>query len=232
MAVNEAQPRIGNGRLAGWLAFVLVFAALGYGARFTDSGEDTDERDVFYSWDFAAFGLVQAAIFVGIVLLVTIGLPRRELLGLQRPQSWGRAVASMGAVFGVTLVVSFVVGLFFDPAEEQGLIPEEWDSSRVSPFVANALLVCVLVPIVEELMFRGAGCGLTIQFGLWPAVIAVGVLFGLAHGLVEAFPVLATFGAGLAWLRFRTGSLYPCIILHSLFNTIAIAVSVGTAVGD
>jgi membrane protease YdiL (CAAX protease family) len=232
VVVSEAEPRIGPGRLAGWLGFVLVFAALGYGARFTDAGEETEDRDVFYSWDFAAFGVVQAAIFVGIVLLVTMGLPRRELLGLRAPASWGRALASMGAVFGITLVVSFVVGLFLDPAGEQGLIPDEWDSSRLAPFVANALLVCLLVPIVEELMFRGAGCGLTIQFGLWPAVIAVGVLFGLAHGLVEAFPVLATFGAGLAWLRFRTGSLYPCIILHSVFNSIAIAVSVGSAIGD
>ena len=229
MAVTETRPQPGPGRLAGWLAFVLTVAALGYASLFTESDEP-EERDVLYSWDFAALGLVQAAIFVAIVMLVTIGLPRRELLGLHAPARWGRAVASMAAVFGITFVVSFVVGLFFDPAAEQGLVPDEWDSSRAAPFVVNALLVCTLVPIVEELMFRGAGVGLLLRFGPAIAVVGGGVLFGLAHGLVEAFPVLATFGIGLAWLRVYTGSLYPSILLHAVFNTIAITVSIVNAV--
>ena len=34
------------------------------------------------------------------------------------------------------------------------------------------------------------------RFGTWTAILLVGLLFGLAHGLVEAFPFLAAFGAG------------------------------------
>lgn len=51
------------------------------------------------------------------------------------------------------------------------------------------------------------------------------VAFGLSQGLIT-FPVLTIFGAILAWLRWRTGSLYPAIILHALFNGTALIAAV------
>jgi membrane protease YdiL (CAAX protease family) len=52
--------------------------------------------------------------------------------------------------------------------------------------------------------------------------------FGLAHGLLVALPVLSIFGAILAWLRFKTDSLYPSIILHGVFNGAALIAAVST----
>jgi membrane protease YdiL (CAAX protease family) len=43
---------------------------------------------------------------------------------------------------------------------------------------------------------------------------------------VEAFPFLATFGALLAYLRSRVDSVYPGMIVHGLFNAIALVVAV------
>ena len=48
------------------------------------------------------------------------------------------------------------------------------------------------------------------------------------HGLVEALPVLAAFGMLLAWLRAKTGSVIPGIVVHSLFNSIALIAAVTT----
>jgi membrane protease YdiL (CAAX protease family) len=55
------------------------------------------------------------------------------------------------------------------------------------------------------------------------------VAFGLAHGLLVALPVLTVFGAILGWLRVRTESVVPCIVLHAIFNGAALlaAVTVG-----
>ena len=58
--------------------------------------------------------------------------------------------------------------------------------------------------------------------------VAIGVLFGLAHGLVEALPILVALGIGLAYLRARTDSLYPCVIVHGAFNAIALVLAVTT----
>jgi membrane protease YdiL (CAAX protease family) len=43
---------------------------------------------------------------------------------------------------------------------------------------------------------------------------------------VVALPVLTIFGAILAWLRLKTESLYPPIILHAIVNGAALLASV------
>ena len=57
-------------------------------------------------------------------------------------------------------------------------------------------------------------------------ILGIGVLFALWHGLVQALPVLFVFGTGLAYLRYRTESIYPGMALHMLFNGLALLISV------
>ena len=38
--------------------------------------------------------------------------------------------------------------------------------------------------------------------------------------------MIATFGIGLAYLRSRTDSIYPCILLHASFNAAGLAIGV------
>jgi membrane protease YdiL (CAAX protease family) len=56
-----------------------------------------------------------------------------------------------------------------------------------------------------------------------PSILLVGTVFGLAHGLLEALIVLVPFGIGLAWLRDRTSSVVPGMVVHALFNGAALA---------
>jgi membrane protease YdiL (CAAX protease family) len=58
------------------------------------------------------------------------------------------------------------------------------------------------------------------------AIVGTGVIFGLAHGLVLALPILVGFGIGLAWLRSRSESVYPGMVLHGLFNAASLALGV------
>ena len=53
-----------------------------------------------------------------------------------------------------------------------------------------------------------------------------GVAFGLAHGLVLGLAVLSIFGVTLGWLRRQTGSVYPGMVVHALFNGAALAAAV------
>lgn len=154
------------------------------------------------------------------------GGPARRLLALRRPSSWSTA-AGLGLLvvlvtYGLAVVLAQAFG--FSPSQEQGLLPDEWRPDRAGQYAANFLLVATMAPIVEELLFRGLGHSLLRPFGRTFAILASGVAFAAAHGLVEAFPLLAVFGAGLAWVRERTGSVYPCIVLHGLFNTVAMLV--------
>ncbi|TML40209.1 MAG: CPBP family intramembrane metalloprotease [Actinobacteria bacterium] len=81
-------------------------------------------------------------------------------------------------------------------------------------------------PITEELAFRGLGFYLLEPLGQTPAIVVIGITFGLWHGLVEALPVLVVFGLGLAFLRSRTQSIYPGMLLHAFFNGAALVVAV------
>lgn len=212
-------------RLIGWCLFIGFFATLGYASLF--SGERPEE-DVAYRWESSILGLAAYGIFLAIVLLLTLGLDRRQFLALRRPTSWARAAGISALVIVAVLIVGAAVAPFGNPEQEQGLIPQRWDPDRIAQFLAFAVVVIVVAPIVEELMFRGVGYGLLERFGRAAAIVLVGIAFGLMHGLVAGFPVIATFGIGLAYLRARTGSVYPCILLHASFNAAGLAIGISS----
>jgi membrane protease YdiL (CAAX protease family) len=152
----------------------------------------------------------------------------RKRLALRRPKSWPRAFGWMAIVLVAVYVVAGVLSPFLDAGGEQGLTPDHWRPDRATPFALNFAVIALAAPIAEELTFRGLGYGLLERFGPAVAILVVGITFGLAHGLVDALPILAAFGVGLAVIRYRTDSVYPGILLHALFNSIALTLAVTT----
>ena len=221
-------PARSNARLTGWLVYVGLFSLLAYASRFAD-GEERTVEEPLYRTSTAVLGAVQFGIMLGIVLLLCVGASRRQLLALRWPTSWWRALGIAVAVYVLVFVVGAIVGQFVDPAEEQGLLPEIWDPDRAVALGLNAILVVVAAPIVEELTFRGVGFTLLERFGRWFAIVGTAVAFGLAHGLVEGFPLLVAFGLGLGYMRARVDSVYPCILLHAAFNGLTLAFALATA---
>jgi membrane protease YdiL (CAAX protease family) len=220
-------------KLVAWLAFVGVLALLAYGSRLI-GGSDTP-HDLAYRYSSSVAALVQYGIMLGVLLLIARGLPRREAFALRRPPSWKRALglAALGLVtiYVASFVYEQVLSLFgsWSLSDEQGLVPDRWDSSRAGAFVAFFLVVTVVAPAVEELTFRGLGVSLLEPWGVTLAIVVTGILFGAAHGLVLALPVLAFFGMVVAFLRVRTGSVYPGMLLHATFNGIALIAAVSGA---
>ena len=209
--------------LAAWTGFVVLFATLSYSIRFT---EGKPPKDLLYQWSTVASGLIQFAV-IGLIVYAIAGLgDRRQLLALRRPTSWWRALGiGVAIAIGITLL-SVLLEPVLHPGREQGVTPDVWRPSHAAQYVANGVVICIVAPIVEELTFRGLGYSLLVRFGKWTAIILVGVAFGLAHGLVEAFPFLAALGAGLAYLRSRVDSVYPGMVIHGLFNATALIVAV------
>jgi uncharacterized protein len=212
-----------TGRLIGWLTLIGIIATIGYASRFSGVKQ---EQDVVYRWSTAVSELLLFAIILGIVLWIARGLPKRDVFALRRPRSWRQVLKLSLVVFGVIYVVSLALGPLLHPDREQGLAPKNWEAAHAAAFTVNFFALAIIGPIVEELTFRGLGFRLLERFGRWTAISATAVAFGLWHGLVEALPVLVVFGAGLAYLRERTGSLYPGLALHMLFNALALAIAV------
>ena len=114
----------------------------------------------------------------------------------------------------------------FSYLRSSGFSVRGWRPERATQFAANFVVFSLVGPTVEELTFRGLGYSLLERFGRPTAIVVVAIAFGLAHGLVIGFPILAAFGGALAYLRARTGSLFPGILLHASFNLIALLVAV------
>jgi membrane protease YdiL (CAAX protease family) len=212
-----------RGKLIAWLVFVLALTLLAYSARLVDT--DTPD-DLAYRYSSSIAALVQYGIMLAILLLIARGLTLRDAFGLRRPRSWPRALGLALVALVAIWAVSAALSPLLDATEEQGLVPEEWDSSRAGAFAAFFVVVAFVAPVVEELTYRGLGFALLAPYGAVLAVVATGVLFGLAHGLVLGLPVLTFFGLAIGWLRARTDSIYPPIALHSVFNGTALIVSV------
>ncbi len=208
-------------RLAFWFALVGVLAVLAYVNRFVGGKPDPQ---VLYEWVTAIGAVVQDGIILALVLL--IARPRFDLLALRRPSSAWRALGYLGAALFAIYLFEELYAALAHPGNEQGLTPAHWEPSHAAAYVANAVVICTFIPFVEELTYRGLGFSLTRRFGRWQAIFIVGLFFGLAHGLIVSLPVIVAFGCILAWIRDRTDSVVPGMLLHGTFNLIALIVAV------
>jgi membrane protease YdiL (CAAX protease family) len=211
-------------RLGVWLLVIASVGGLEYYARFTSSSASPATRNEVYSYSAFASGLFFYAFILAIVL--GIAYERGDLLALRRParRAAGLAFGVLVAVYVCEVVVTLLP--IRDPGSEQGLTPTHWEPAHAGAFAANVVLFAGVAPFVEELTFRGVGQSLLRAFGRWPSIVLVAVAFGVWHGLVQAELVLVPFGLGLAYLRDRTRSVVPGMVVHALFNAAALAFSV------
>ncbi len=222
--VKRTLEKVPRTRLVGWAILVTLLATLSYASRFAGGGDPPD--DALYQWSTAIGGLVQYAIILVLVLALARDLSP-SLLGLRRPDSWARTAGKLLAALVAIWIVGFLLDFVLEAGEEQGLVPDGWDPDRAAGFVANFVVVALVAPVVEELLYRGLGfAAVRDAFGALAAVGVTSIAFGLAHGLIVALPVLTIFGAILAWLRLSTGSIYPPIVLHAIFNGAALIAAV------
>jgi membrane protease YdiL (CAAX protease family) len=138
--------------------------------------------------------------------------------------------SAIGWMF-VTMFAYYVfVGLFstfvLEPQQDDigGELGVGDDSTLVA--VLAVVLIAGLAPFAEELFFRGFFfSGLRSRLSFWPAALVAGLVFGAVHaatGITTVIP-LAALGFGLCWLYEKTGSLWPCVILHAINNGLALA---------
>ena len=153
--------------------------------------------------------------------------------GAERPLVLGLALVGLAALFPFVnwlAVVNEALPLpqpeFLQEAERSSLEMIE-NLLGSGGGLAFPLLVLALTPAVcEELLFRGyLQRQLERMAGALGGIVASGMLFGFFHlRLSQALP-LCVLGVYLAYLTWRTKSLWPAVLVHFAHNAFAVVYS-------
>lgn len=83
--------------------------------------------------------------------------------------------------------------------------------------------ICVFPAVTEEIAFRGlVQHWLHVAVPAWTAIALAAALFAAMHFSVLSAPYLFLVGLLLGWARWRTGSLYPSMVIHFLHNFVVL----------
>lgn len=175
-------------------------------------------------------------LYGGILLIV------RHRLGV-RDRSWHEAFggyakdpghdARLGVLYGLAAVPAIVVVSGFYllllqlmrlPIDPQPAIL--WVTSAGLSSWQRALLlllVIVIAPIAEELLFRGVLFPAALRHMSWPRALCLqGLLFGAVHLHLPSLGALTTAGMLFGMGYLVTGSLLTPILMHVIFNATSI----------
>lgn len=122
-----------------------------------------------------------------------------------------------GAVFWVSDVTNLLLLHF--PADESEYVML---SRLMSGGVVSIILVCVIAPVIEEMLFRGIILrSFLTNYSVIRAIALSSLLFAVFHLTITQLPVAFIVGCLFGWLYVRTRSLWPSILGHVLYNACA-----------
>ena len=178
--------------------------------------------------------ILQNLLGVGLAVLVAAahGRPRAADFGLRRPRllpAAGLTIAIGVGLFVLSAAWAQALGLGDDaPSITDRLVADE----STSQALLVLFMVAVAAPLGEEFIFRGyVFRALSNWQGTLPAAALTGVAFGATHiGWlpIGAIVPAAVFGFGLCLLYHWTGSLYPSLAFHALWNSLSAATVLGS----
>lgn len=182
----------------------------------------------------ALFQTVVGGVIYALTLVIVIGAPwlvkrsrtTKEELGMQRLPSWmdfvwvpAGAVVYLVLTAAVTAIaMSFLTFVNYDQAQDTGFT----NMSSQAEYILAFLMLVVIAPVAEELLFRGYVFGKLRKYApLWIAILITSLLFAVVHFAWNVGLDVFALSIVLCLLRVVSGSLWPSIMLHMLKNGVA-----------
>lgn len=155
--------------------------------------------------------------FLGVLIVLGTGARFKEFFR-SFPWSWvGRGyLLAMLSVLGTNILVGALLG-----ESPRSMNPLLGVFAEAAPWQVTvlALLVVVVGPFFEELLFRGWLLGgLRRRLGDRRALIVSALLFSLIHGDPYATPALFVLGLVFGWVYLRSGSVWASTLVHAMWN--------------
>ncbi len=184
---------------------------------------------------FTVLGIlaVQAAVLFLTVYFVI--LRRRRLswsdLGLRPASPAGLRRAALAALlalpvtWAINAAVQSIIGSDVENPQLAALAPlgVTWTG-----FVGLLVLVGLVMPLAEEILFRGVLYRwLRVHMNVPLAAMISALGFSVLHGVPALIPAIAALGVGLALIYEASGSLWTAVVTHALYNTLTLVLLFG-----
>lgn len=193
---------------------------------FVAEGED---GDLVGPW-LPAFVLIPQALVLIHVVAVVSRKGRGPVADLDLSFRWldvpiGLSVAVVGlmAAGAVGLIVAELIGDDQTAAVAELVEESQGDGGLSVWIIVVAVCGATIVPVAEEILFRGLWWNALVKRGSSPrtALVLTSLLFMAFHLEPLRSPVLLTLGLALGWGRMWTGRLGTAIVAHGVINAIA-----------
>jgi uncharacterized protein len=195
-----------------WLFISLLYLSVAAGAA-------AEDRVILFACQAAGY-------LGGLFLILRFHAPDvsvRKFLGLRATHPGFYPVAIL---LGVALQVP--VNELFDvinarwptPSTQQDFL-EMLAAASPAKRAAIGFIMIALVPVIEEMFFRGAiTTPLRRRYGAAAVVGVTACYFAVAHIQWQLFVPIFLVGLSAGWIRAAGGSIIPCVLLHATFNAI------------
>jgi len=168
---------------------------------------------------------VPTVLAAGVAVLITRLRGNGPRIDLGLVWSWHDVRA--GIAYGVGgLVITIPASLFYvvlvGPEGASSAVGDVFAGLRAGPLAAATvvLVVVVLAPLCEEIVYRGLLWGALERYALpsWVPFVVTTLLFALAHFEFTRTPLLFVVALPIALARLRTGRLAASVVAHQVNN--------------
>ena len=139
-------------------------------------------------------------------------------------KTWSYCSSSKVLIASVVFILA--LGLWTNYLSELADLPNSMQETfeMMMRHPLGIIAIVIMAPIVEELLFRGAIEGYLLRKWKHPAgaIVFSSLVFGLVHGNWVQAPFAFVIGLALGWMYYRTGSLFPGILMHFVNNSTAV----------
>lgn len=238
--VRRASSRVGkriSPLLQGWFGWIIFVVTAYVVSMYLTTGIVfvAARLGLFAGIDATNFALMTRIILYATLLFVMLAVPAwlkrrvtRSQIGLGRVMEWkdigigiAGAVVYLLLAMAALMLLQLVPGVNVSQAQELE-IGQVYGVSRMMVF----LVLVVITPFVEEVIFRGIFYGGLRARGLriWVSALVVSLLFGLAHGQLNVGVDVFCLSLVACYARELTGSIWAGVVLHMIKNFVAFAV--------
>lgn len=163
-----------------------------------------------------------------LIFLLTLKMPKAQIE--KKRLGFGKFLLCVLIMYGL-IFVGALIGLVF-----HGVLTIPFNNNESSKLVnllinsnsfVRILIVGVIAPIFEELIFRKVLIDHVAPKGELVAILASGIMFGLFHGNFQQCFFACFIGFLFAYIYLKTGRVIYTILLHMTLNTVTSGITIG-----